>query len=228
VRLAFLDMVGSWMLTLDERRDHEARLLPYVLSGLCDNAPAVVAAALQLLEQLGQQHEADQQQQLEDVLRFGEQVEGRGEALLLAALQAGTVSYAAAVAAAAGHSGGGAADIAAGAALTAAAATPTLLLPGPFSQRPRLGSRLLVRANFSTVLPALCHELSAWQAGPRSMAARLLLVNLLLVESAAERHLHVSGALPSQRCHERRTCRLSPCAALLHTGGPAGAVQRHR
>jgi hypothetical protein len=72
---------------------------------------------------------------------------------------------------------------------------PLLLLPGPFTQRPRLGSRILVRNNFSLVLPALCRELSAWQCGPRAMAAQLLLVHLLAVEAAAERHLHVSWDL---------------------------------
>lgn len=42
VRLAFLGMVGSWLLTLRERLDHQPRLLPYLLSGLCDESPVVV------------------------------------------------------------------------------------------------------------------------------------------------------------------------------------------
>ena len=37
VRAAFLDAVGHWMLHLAERNEHEARLLPYVLSALCDH-----------------------------------------------------------------------------------------------------------------------------------------------------------------------------------------------
>jgi hypothetical protein len=217
VRLAFLDMIGNWMLTLRERLDHEARLLPYVLSGACDDSPAVVQSALQLLDQLGQQYEQEHEQQLADQIRFAEQLEGAAEAQLLQLLAAGTLRYAGswdctdsfkqatAVASAAGgnthqqdgqqasHAAAGdqrqgqAAETAAG----AAAALDTLALPGPFAQRARLGSRLLVRSTLSSLLPALCRELSSWQSCPRAMSARLLLVSLLLSESAAEQHLQV-------------------------------------
>lgn len=45
VRLAFLDLVGNWLLALPERSDHQARLLPYLLNGLCDESPATVEAS---------------------------------------------------------------------------------------------------------------------------------------------------------------------------------------
>jgi len=57
VRLAFVGMIGNWLLSLRERRDHEPRLLPYLLSGLCDDHPGVVGAAVELLDQLGQLYE---------------------------------------------------------------------------------------------------------------------------------------------------------------------------
>jgi hypothetical protein len=41
VRLEFLRMLGDWMLHLRERLDHEPRLLPYLLSALGDESPAV-------------------------------------------------------------------------------------------------------------------------------------------------------------------------------------------
>jgi hypothetical protein len=46
VRLAFLGMVGNWLLTLRERQNHQPRLLPYLLSGLCDESPAIVHVSL--------------------------------------------------------------------------------------------------------------------------------------------------------------------------------------
>lgn len=46
VRTAFLDMVGTLMLTLDERNEHEARLLPYVLSSLSDEAASIQETAI--------------------------------------------------------------------------------------------------------------------------------------------------------------------------------------
>jgi hypothetical protein len=94
VRLAFLDMVGNWMLTLRERRDHEPRLLPYVLSGMCDESPAVVDAALQILDQLGQQYEQEHDSELADQLRFASRLECGAEAQLLRYIQSGAVCYA--------------------------------------------------------------------------------------------------------------------------------------
>lgn len=41
VRLAFLDMLGDWLLHLDERLDHHGRLLPYLVSALADTLPQV-------------------------------------------------------------------------------------------------------------------------------------------------------------------------------------------
>lgn len=209
VRLAFLDMIGNWLLTLRERRDHEARLLPYVLSGICDESPAVVEAALQLLEQLGQQYEREHEADLADTLRFADKMEGGTEARLMQLMQAGRVRYAgswdaltqaqqgsaAAVAVcqtvaqqAAAVSSGGQQPTPA---VAGAAAPGAFVLPGPFNQRVRLGSRLLVRGTFSGLLRALCRELSSWQSCPRAMSARLLLVSLLMVESAAEQYLQV-------------------------------------
>lgn len=46
VRAAFLDMVGTLMRTLDERNEHEARLLPYLLSALSDEAASIQEAAM--------------------------------------------------------------------------------------------------------------------------------------------------------------------------------------
>jgi hypothetical protein len=50
VRLAFLGMVGNWLLTLRERMDHQPRLLPYLLSGLCDESPSVVQVRQQAVQ----------------------------------------------------------------------------------------------------------------------------------------------------------------------------------
>jgi hypothetical protein len=224
VRLAFLDMVGNWLLTLRERRDHEARLLPYVLSGICDESPAVVSGALQLLDQLGQQYEQERETELADTLRFADRLEQGVEAQLMQMVQAGRLRYAGTWDAlsvsqqpcAAGLACPAAvpqqqqqqciqqaiADSVAGSRQQGTAAVlqqegAVLLLPGPFQERARLGSRLLVRGTMSSLLPALCRELSSWQSCPRAMSARLLLVSLLLAESAAEQHLQVMRCAPA-------------------------------
>jgi len=214
-------MVGNWMLTLRERLDHEPRLLPYILSGLCDDAPAVVEAAAAVLEQLGRQYEQEHEKDVADLLHFADQLDGSAEVQLMVQIQAGQVYYAGSwlepcmqqpapvtshapampqQSTSCGQTAAGeylqqhqqAVSLAAAPAATAAVSrAQPFVLPGPLKQRPRLGSRLLVRGNFNSLLPALCRELSSWQSGPRAMSARLLLVSLLLVESAAEQYLQV-------------------------------------
>ncbi len=63
-------MLGNWMTTLRERLDHEPRLLPYVLSALCDESAAVVEAALQLLDTLGAQYEREHEKELKDAVSY--------------------------------------------------------------------------------------------------------------------------------------------------------------
>lgn len=185
VRLAFLQMIGNWMLTLRERTDHEARLLPYLLSGLCDESPAVVESALQLLDQLGQQYEQEHEKDLADFLRFSDAAQDAAEAKFAEAIQQGRALYAQAA-------GTASAETVTASSSTAGAETSAVFqIPGPFSCRPRLGSRMLVRNNFGSALSALCGDLSSWQSGPRAMSAKLLMVNLVLAESAAERQLQV-------------------------------------
>ena len=41
VRLEFLLVLGDWMLHLNERMDHEQRLMPYLLSALNDDNPQI-------------------------------------------------------------------------------------------------------------------------------------------------------------------------------------------
>lgn len=64
VRLEFLHMIADWMLTLRERIDHHARLMPYALSALSDASKDVQMTALKLLDDLGAQYEEEHQQDL--------------------------------------------------------------------------------------------------------------------------------------------------------------------
>lgn len=57
-------MVADWMLTLRERIDHHARLMPYALSALSDPSRDVQTAALKLMDDLGIQYEQEHQQDL--------------------------------------------------------------------------------------------------------------------------------------------------------------------
>ncbi|KAL0032856.1 hypothetical protein WJX77_002978 [Trebouxia sp. C0004] len=70
VRLEFVDMLADWMLTLRERIDHHARLMPYALSALSDPSKDVQRAALKLMDDVGVQYEEEHQQDLKDTLYY--------------------------------------------------------------------------------------------------------------------------------------------------------------
>ena len=70
VRQALVRVVGSWLLELPERKDHESRLLPYVLSGLIDDSEAVQAEALQILQSLGDLYVLDNAEDMKDKLYY--------------------------------------------------------------------------------------------------------------------------------------------------------------
>ncbi|PNH12703.1 HEAT repeat-containing protein 2, partial [Tetrabaena socialis] len=172
VRREFLAVLADWLTALRERMDHEARLLPYVLSGLNDEVPEIQADAVALLERLGVQYEADHEKDLKEMLPYlPEEAHGIG-------WQA---------AGAAGYMYGGAAA----GEETVNGGRAVFVLPGPLRSRPRLGARRLVQSNFSRIVHPLSDEVTSWLLESRRRAAALLRTQLVLVEEWSEQHLHL-------------------------------------
>lgn len=65
-----------------------------------------------------------------------------------------------------------------------------LTLPPPFTRRPRLGSRILVKNNFTSVVNPVIGEMSSWQIELRAKAAVLLRTMLVYLEDNATQHVH--------------------------------------
>ena len=63
-----------------------------------------------------------------------------------------------------------------------------LVLPPPFTTRPRLGSRILVKNNFSAVVNPVIGEMSSWQTELRGKAATLLRTMMVYLEENATQH----------------------------------------
>lgn len=63
-------MIGDWMLNLDERVDHESRLIPFVLSALSDESPDVSTKAVEILTNLGAQYELEHAEELKDAVYY--------------------------------------------------------------------------------------------------------------------------------------------------------------
>lgn len=70
VRLEFINAAGDWLLHLDERIDHQGRLLPYLMTGLTDTHPEVQQRSLALLEEIGVLYEKDNEKDLKDILCY--------------------------------------------------------------------------------------------------------------------------------------------------------------
>lgn len=70
VRLEFINAAGDWLLHLDERIDHQGRLLPYLITGLTDTHADVQQRALALLEEIGALYEKDNEKDLKDILCY--------------------------------------------------------------------------------------------------------------------------------------------------------------
>ena len=71
VRECFLRIVGDWMTTLPDRYDHEARLIPYLLSGLFDRQEEMQESTLEVMEEIGVALERDKEQQFREEKQFG-------------------------------------------------------------------------------------------------------------------------------------------------------------
>eukprot|EP00899_Mesostigma_viride_P008339 jgi/Mesvir1/17506/Mv08768-RA.4 len=70
VREEFYCTIASWMLTMDDRYSYESRLIPYILSGLSDESPALQELTYDLVEQLGKRYEEERAEELRDVKSY--------------------------------------------------------------------------------------------------------------------------------------------------------------
>ena len=141
VRAAFARVLRGWMTELPDRFEWWSRLLPYVLSGCSDEAPAVSALALGTLDACGAAHETEHAQVVIQAMQVRQE-----EAQ--AALRLSHVPHtSSSIAAQYGVDG-----------------TPGIdydrPLPPPLPRgRPRLGARLFIRAHARRFLTPILKEL---------------------------------------------------------------------
>ncbi|XP_024523068.1 dynein assembly factor 5, axonemal-like [Selaginella moellendorffii] len=70
VRKELLWVIASWLMKLDERKQHEVRLVPYVISGFNDSDKEVQALAFQLMEEIGRQYESENENEVRDMKQY--------------------------------------------------------------------------------------------------------------------------------------------------------------
>ncbi|KAG1672600.1 hypothetical protein FOA52_002080 [Chlamydomonas sp. UWO 241] len=190
VRLAFVHMLGAWMLRLPERMDHEHRLMPYLISALDDESTQVQDKALALLHLVGDLYIKDHAAEVEDMHRYlPEQAHGLAwNAGAKLGACTGLVYGGGKAVVGGGHAGECSTEESAG-------HRAPLVLPGPCTSRPALGTRMVVQANLSRSMSPLLNELQAWQEEPRMRAAILLRTSLVFAEGMV--HQHLQAILPA-------------------------------
>lgn len=67
----FYEMVTTWMLELEDRSDHESRLIPYILTGLFDPNEEISLYVCERLELIGKKYEKDNEKDIIDDKQYG-------------------------------------------------------------------------------------------------------------------------------------------------------------
>ncbi|KAJ1453962.1 armadillo-type protein [Pelagophyceae sp. CCMP2097] len=147
VRLQLAECLADWFTTLLDRRDHQPRLLAYMLNFAIDESAAVRLVALGGIAVAGKEFAGEHEDMFKERLQYGVDGDHRMN-----------------------HAAEG--------------------LPWPFTERPPLGARLIVRAFAHRMLRPCLDELKNWQSTARRQSAILLRVLFVYCEEHMTQQLH--------------------------------------
>ncbi|CAK9268553.1 unnamed protein product [Sphagnum jensenii] len=139
--------IACWLCELGERKEHESRLVPYLLAGFQDPSPHLRELAFKLMEEVGLQYEEENEKEVKDTRTYLTE------------------------------------DIDDIVSLTGAP------LPHPFTRRPCLGARIMVKSVTAIILHAIAGDLECWTCGTQELAADFLVTLLMFAEDNITMHL---------------------------------------
>jgi hypothetical protein len=73
VRGKFFEVIGDFLIRLPDRRDHDSRLIPYILSGLFDPISDLKEDCFRFIEEIGQQYEEEKEKDIREIRQLGYQ-----------------------------------------------------------------------------------------------------------------------------------------------------------
>ncbi|CAK9219300.1 unnamed protein product [Sphagnum troendelagicum] len=139
--------IACWLCELGERKEHESRLVPYLLAGFQDPSPHLRELAFKLMEEVGLQYEEENEKEVKDTRTYlTEDIDD----------------------------------------IVSLAGAP---LPHPFTRRPCLGARIMVKSVTAIILHAIAGDLECWTCGTQELAADFLVTLLLFAEDNITMHL---------------------------------------
>jgi len=71
VRECFYKTIADLLIKLPDRKDHEGRLFPYIISGIYDNCEEIQNLAFELIEEIGQVHEEENEKDFREMKQLG-------------------------------------------------------------------------------------------------------------------------------------------------------------
>ena len=181
VRLEFVEALGDWLMHLDERIDHQGRLLPYLVSALTDSHEPVRQRALQHIDSIGALYEKDNEKDLKDIVCYLPSEAHNIGWTPIADVWKGFESVPHATGACIGGGDG---------ISSKKQGSCSALFPEVFCERPRLGARRVVAANFPQIVRGIIGELRGWQSHTSCYAMKLLQAYAVYVEDWMQQHLH--------------------------------------
>ncbi|CAM6044095.1 unnamed protein product [Sphagnum compactum] len=139
--------IACWLCELGERKEHESRLVPYLLAGFQDPSPHLRELAFKLMEEVGLQYEEENEKEVKDTRTYlTEDIDD----------------------------------------IVSIAGAP---LPHPFTRRPCLGARIMVKSVTAIILHAIAGDLECWTCGTQELAADFLVTLLMFAEDNITMHL---------------------------------------
>ena len=160
----FYEMVTNWLLYVEDRFDHECRLLPYIITGLfLDNNEDLNLYTFQRLEEIGKLYEKDNEKEIREDIQYG--IEAKwidlcGERSEKNVNENGNING--------------------------------LYYPFPLSGRPRLGSRYIMKKYLRRYIKSLCKEFDCIEESIRKKCANLLLFSIIYTEDQITEFLDVT------------------------------------
>lgn len=70
VRSAFYKTISDMLLHLPDKKDHEGRLFPYLLSGLHDQNDGIRESVFEMIEEIGAVYEVEYEKDIRDIKQF--------------------------------------------------------------------------------------------------------------------------------------------------------------
>jgi hypothetical protein len=71
VKKRFFEMITNWLTELDDRVEHESRLIPYVLTGMFDSNEEIALMVVEKFEIIGKQYEIDNEKEIREERQYG-------------------------------------------------------------------------------------------------------------------------------------------------------------